>query len=321
MKKLLVLSSLLLIGLFSFSQKTFTDKQEAIRWLKETFAAHLIKEVSYKGGTYTAELTFSDDFMIFSTTIKKPFKGENELNVGETDSLNLADSFTCGQFKAAPGKLAVTCSSWSQKEIVYKTAYIPFEFPKGSELMLSIQEAFAIITKQNLEEWKVREKELKDAKFMKEIAENAKIVKELLPGITVFNSDSLQVNLLDYLKKNRTFNDKPTLVVTWANWCPPCMSHVDLILKDGLASSYNILLVNKDFNSNISKLKVKVAEHTPDYSKEVRLLFDNANQMEPIDKGGAPYFIWLDDQFVIKGSFAGYNIKLDAIKKVLLEIE
>jgi len=321
MKKILVFNFLLFIGLFSFGQQPFADKQAAISWLNETFAAHLIKDASYKGGTYTAELTFSDDLMLFSTTLKTPFKGENVLRVGETDSINLAYSITCNQFKSAPGNLAVTYTGQSKKGFVYKTAYIPFNFPKGSELPQSIQQAFAFIKQKMDEETKVREKELEEVKFREHLAENAAIASNLLPGISVFNGDSLNVNLLDYLKKNRTFNNKPTLLVTWANWCPPCIKQADNVMNSDLAANYNIVLVNKDINGTISNLKEKIAKHSPDYSKGVLVLFDIANQLAPLDKSSAPYFIWLDSQFVVKGAFLGYSISLDSIKKVLQEME
>lgn len=143
-----------------------------------------------------------------------------------------------------------------------------------------------------------------------------------LPDYEVFTFDSVKQNLRTYIRNNRTFKDKPTLMITWAaQWCKPCMRLIDSILNAGIALEYNIVLVDRDLASmNFSKLKQDISARTPNYNKSAMLLFDRTNELADMDGGQAPMFVWLDKDLKIVGTSGKFDLKAKTARSILSQI-
>ena len=138
----------------------------------------------------------------------------------------------------------------------------------------------------------------------------------------MFTSENTEVNIYAYLLEKRQYKTKPSLVITWGNWCPICIRKIDTLLNKDLALKYNIILINKQpTTGNLSVLLKNIANHIPDYNKDALLLFDKNNQMKDIDHDGTPFFLWLDTNLKVMSSFEGYNINIQKITEKLEEIK
>ena len=328
MLKSLILPFALLCECISFGQKTFTTEKQAISWLEKTFSTCLIVKVTDRSETYTTSYKLDSISLTFSTTEKVYYSGE-EPKKGETYRISFNDKLTITKRIDTPVSFLriegaeIRTSSGGRLRYTSDVGQldIPFNFSLENDLEKSIQNAFDCIRMTWIKEYEEYSKAYDEKKRKEEEKLKEKFAREGLRAFNVFTSDSLMVNLFDFVKSNRSFREKPTLLVTWSNlWCQPCMKIIDEFLNSGLATQYNIVLVNKDSGANLSKCKNKMAEHTPDYTKNVLSLFDLNSQLEPLDHNSAPFFIWLDKDLTIVSTKAGYGIKLTEILEKLAAI-
>ena len=351
MKKLFALTALLATTSFSFAQETFTSKQEAINYLKEAFSTYFIKTAVYK--TNDAEnIPFIYDFEIRERQIiiwrasgktasginkdkdvwqNMPYeKIEEMLRVDKSDVFKDLTGLAC---KPPFGGAFLTGSGEEISDRytgTYSTTVIfPFTLLKNKkdreQIMQSLFNAINLLSNEIKKETKIADREATDTKqklIAQETIDN-KIAYTYLPAYKIFTADDSITSFPEYIDKNRTFKNKPTLIVTWSNvYCRPCIKIIDALLNNGVALKYNIVLVNKeDDKTDFSALKTKISNHTPNYIKDAILLFDKNNQLEPIDKNGTPFFIWLDKNLKIVRSYAGYDISVTTINNILAEIE
>ena len=153
-------------------------------------------------------------------------------------------------------------------------------------------------------------------------ANDLKITGTFLKNYSLNNSENIGVNMHEFIEKNRRFKDKPTLVVTWAFWCPPCLAIIDKILKSDITANYNIAIVNRDGKTDYADIKSKISIRKTDYfTNDILFLIDRENQLEALDKNSAPMFIWLDKKLAIKGIYNSYDITISAINSMFQQIE
>ncbi len=145
----------------------------------------------------------------------------------------------------------------------------------------------------------------------------------VLPNYKVYTEDGIQKSLPDYIEKNRRFKDKPSLVMTWGYWCSPCIKRIDEILKADLAKKYNIFLINRDLESQLSTevFKLKWSKNSQSYTSDATVLFDRNAEFAPLDNNSAPVFIWLDKNLKMVNLYKSYAITVDLIGETLLDVE
>lgn len=330
-----------------FSQQTFSSKVDALAFLKESFAKNFIKEPVIVSNNNKA---FSYDYIINEEHLVIIIKTEGEttdkwVTVPYTD---ISEYYTLAKndyfkkvmglgFKAAFGESYGVSYGKPYKQYESGTAYtlkavFPFHFQKDEEKS-SVKNAVSIIAQENKAIAKASKKlsdniELKSKEDAEKVWENKqtiiekKIKGQLLPPYKMFTSENTEVNIYAYLLEKRQYKTKPSLVITWGNWCPICLRKIDTLLNKDLALKYNIILINKQpTTGNLSVLLKNIANHIPDYNKDALLLFDKNNQMKDIDHDGTPFFLWLDTNLKVMSSFEGYNINIQKITEKLEEIK
>jgi len=345
MKKLLAVILMMSCINLSFAQQTFTSKNDALEFVKEAFSKYFIKTTVYKKND-KKNISYNHDYEINDKRIIIIIeKAESDIkdsrytvpyeDMSEVFSLKKNEYFksiTGIGFKPGFGDVYYVGTGKEYKRFddnTYYAKYIsfPFEMKKGDNIIPSIINAINTISRENKAVAKAAQQK-SDATQQKQ-AEDVQLAFEQktkgtpLPQFEVFTSDSLKINLHDYIGQNRRFKDKPTLLVTWSNvWCKPCIKIIDTLLNSGLALKYNIVLINKESaNTDFSMLKKEIVNHTPDYNKDVLLLFDRNNQLEPIDENAAPCYFLLDRNLKIVRSRIGLTVKTPTISSMLSQIE
>lgn len=342
MKRILVICLLLSVGLYSYGQKSFNSKQEALDWLNEAFSKHFIKTTVFRQGD-EKRTAYKYEYEIGEKRLLIIKRTEGEISetrytlpyeeIDETYFLQKNDYFknsTGIGFKPAYGQSYIVSYGMEKKRFAENTGYatsagFPFDIRKNDPDINSIINAINRISREKKASVKTGLKAdpvLKDDSKNVQAFDDQKIKGTMLLPYKVFNSDNILVNLSEFLEKSRQHKDKPVLLITWAHWCNICIRQIDTILNNGLGSKYDIILVNKAGSEvGFAKLKEKIQLHTPDYNKDVILLFDRNNELVELDKNGAPFFLWMDKKLRIVSSFAGYSIKTETIISKLIEIE
>ncbi len=340
MKLIVILSFLVSVGHASFAQQSFTSKQDALTWLKEIFSKHFVKTTVYRPDDnnktpYSYQYEIGDkriliikkaDGQVTDTRYTVPYE-----DISETFILQKNDYFKSSTgigFKPLFGDSYVVSHDIEKKRFEDNTQYstsvgFPFEMGKGDLILASVINAIKTVARENKAIADKQKSDLALENERKKVpAVNNQKIKGTLPSYKVFTSQNELVNLYDYVEKNRAYKDKPTLLITWAHWCNICLRKIDTLLNNGLALKYNIILVNKDISeTGFASLKEKIQKHSPDYSKDVILLFDRNNQLAEFDENAAPLFLWLDNKLQIVKSFAGYAIQTKTITTMLQEIQ
>jgi len=351
MKKILSICLLMAATFIVNAQKTFSSKKEAIEFLKETLAANFVKTAvvgKYDGKifnkyNYYFDYELTDEYLkiykktesgdvddyyqnyrweLFKfedirgvTLIEKSTYYKNVIGVGFTSRYQ-------GDFQSGVGRTPGN----SRTENSQSYGQFPFNNANNIEVMGSLRNAIKAIVKEN--ENVATEKKRIDAEIA--LKRQKLLLKEnpageiFLPNFKVFTEAGLQEVLPDYIQNNKRFKDKPTLVMTWAyNWCNPCIKKIDEILKADLAKKYNVILVNRNSETEISfsDIRVRLATKSPKYTKDAIVLFDRNGQFAPLDNNSAPVFIWLDKNLKIVYVQPGYGFTVELIEEKLLEVE
>lgn len=329
--KTFILASFCLIVGLSFGQ----SKEDAINSLKETFAKYFIKTAIYKNNSENKDPHYYDYEITDKNILFRETSGEGEnlkitwtrvpyKDIEGIAPMKKSDYFkkvTALQFQPSYGNVFRTSHGQEFEDFQSYTKYIniPFNNSEDNTIIESMGAAITVIKKENLAEEKI-------AKVRGPI-DAAMAYENTLPGTSLqqfdmFTKDSSKVNLHDYIEKSRKFKEKPTLIIIYSNeYCPPCLIKIDSLLNNNQTLQYNIALINMDFSSDFTKLKKKITDHSPDYTKNVLLVFDRTDAMKTVHKNSAPMFLWLDKKMKIVGSQRGYKITTSTINAVLLEIE
>ncbi len=320
MKKSLSLLIFLAITTFSFAQQTFTSKEQALSFLKELFSENFIKTPLYKTNGNAKQVIYDyeirdSEIIIWTNNAENgaPLnKNKSNWYVIPYRDISVVNASPSTFRDTKSAELSVSFGSYSKNGFILRRRpdtlkwygnlliYFPLIIKKGDDkVLVSILNATTFIA-----------------------MDNGKIPYTELPPYIVFSSANSSIALSDFIDKNRRFKNKPTLIITWGNWCPPCIKIIDELLNKGAALKYNIVLVNKDAGqTDLSALLNQISNHTPDYNKDAILLFDKNNQLEPIDKNTAPLCIWLDKNLKIVRSYLGLEINATTINNILVEIE
>ena len=334
MKKIIIISFLLAIATFSFAQQTFTSKKEALNYLNQTFSKYFIKSEVQKqeeGKEYRLlyDYEITEIFIKIHTKYVNNFGKDVDYMIMKFGDINGVDLITKNEKLASYFKNSTALNfrskypSFQSRGSSNYSQMFPFELTKTDNVQASIIEAINTITREDKAIAKVAQQKIIEDDRLAFLNQEQEIKGKLLPNYEIFTSENIKINLRDYIDKNRPFKNKPLVLVTWSNkWCPICVIKIDSLLKSGVALNYNIVLVNKeDRKADFSVLKIEILNHTPNYNKDAILLFDKDNQLEPIDKNSAPFFIWLDKNLKIIRSFSGYAINVSTINNILAEIE
>jgi thiol-disulfide isomerase/thioredoxin len=360
MKKLLAIYFLLATTITINAQKTFTSKKEALEFLKETFEANFVKTAvvgkedgkKFNDYNWYYDYKLTDEYLIINRKSNdQPFDIENDpstqMKFKYINFVNTAKR--SNNFKNTPS-LVFFSKGFSSKSfgnrnigIQDKKTYridgidmpqyfvnIPFINAYDDEVPKSVNNAIEAITKEN--ENVATENKRINAETKKLESENAinkqkLLFKEkysVLPNYKVYTEDGLQKILPYYLESNRQFKDKPTLIMNWSyKWCPPCIRIIDEILKADLAKKYNVILVNRNDETEISfsDIRVLLANKSPGYTTDATVLFDRNDEFAPMDGNSVPLFLWLDKNLKIVDVHWGYDITTKLIGETLLEVE
>jgi thiol-disulfide isomerase/thioredoxin len=343
MKKLITICLLIATALTVDAQKTFSSKAEALGFLKETFSANFVKtavncKYSYDGKSFTSDNNYfgyeitdeylkinekrenkeGDDFVqvimrfediLYVKFVEKSIYFKNTLGIEFTSKYE-------GIFEGTRTSRGKTSSSYNS---------FPFNNANDIEVYRSIKNAFNTIVKENEKvttENKSLNAESEPKKLSLLIKQNANEYS-VLPNYKVYTEDGTQKALPDYILNNRRFKDKPTLVMTWGYWCNPCIKKIDEMLKADLAKKYNIFLINRDLESQLSTevFKLKWSKNSQSYTSDAIVLFDRNGEFAPMDNNSAPVFIWLDKNLKMVGLYKSYAITTELIGETLLEVE
>jgi hypothetical protein len=333
MKKLTTIF-LLISTIFTVNaQKTFTSKAEAFEFLKETFAANFVKtavncKYSYDGKSFTNDNNYFD-YEITDGSLKIYEKRERKDGDDSVNYLINFEDMSGLKFveKSIDFKNTLGIEFRSKYEGIFKGTQksrgsinrsyisIPFNNANDIEVYGSIENAFLAIFKEN------RKIEIENTKLL--IKQNATRYS-FLPSYKVYTEDGLPKVLPDYIEKNRRFIDKPTLVMTWGyNWCRACIQQIDAILKADLAKKYNVILVNRNSETEISfsDIRERLATKSPEYKTDALVLFDRNGEFDQMEGGNAPLLIWLDKNLKIVGIYNSYVISGKLIGRILSETE
>ncbi len=339
MKKIILLVFVAALSSFAFAQQTFSSKIDALQFLKLAFSQNFITGpviISNNNKVIKYNYKINDDHIII---IYKP-EDETEtwitvpyVDIAEFGTVPKNDYFkkiTGIGFKPAFGHSYSVSHGKEYKKYEGENLYtikavFPFDLKQGDIDMTSFFNAINTIVKANKAEKKIAGQKVDlvkqegDVKAYYQNAIDLKIEGTFLKHYSLYNSENLSVNMHDFIEKNRKFQDKPTLVITWSHtWCPPCLKRIDEMLGKGVALNYNVILVNKDGKTDYVDIKSKMSTRKTDYfTNEILFLIDRDNQLEPLDKMGAPIFIWLDKTMAIKGIHRSYDITPSAISMML----
>lgn len=351
--KVLTVVCFFLLSSIAFSQ----TREEAVNILKEAFSTRFVKtevvRVDESGG-YTYDYEITGSYIVIRSkftagedsdprnhhwtylpmeNIGAAFSSNAEFPVFKKTTSLIFTSAGSSIFKTGNGKIHL-------KGEIYATQQqkIPFKLGKDDPIVDVIMNAIKIIAVESAKETKIAEEKLNAEKRKKDTddlftTDNRlkQIAYYKLPSYEVFTSDSVKVNLATYMEKNRTYMDKPTLLVTFSSiWCGPCLKIIDSLLTSEAALKYNIVLVNRDeenpkkvanYSPSFSDIRKKIAARTPNYNEKAILLFDRNNQFEDIDNNSAPFFIWFDKKLNIIGTYNDLRINTPNIISTLDAID
>ena len=351
MKKILAICFLTAVTVTLNAQKTFTSKKEALDFLKETLSANFVKTAvigkedgkKFNDYNWYFEYKLTDEYLIvYRKSSDGPFGFSQKTDPSTQMKFNEI-SFVSGankskKFKNTPGLIFMNNGNpfgnrnkGIQEEMiinsyVHNLVNIPFNNANDEEVYKSVSNAIDAIAKENervATESKRQNAESESKKRTLLIKQNANEYS-VFPNYKIYTEDGTQKALPDYIEKNRRFKDKPTLVMTWAyNWCPPCIKKIDEILKADLAKKYNVILVNRNPETEISfpDIRVRLATKSPGYTTDAIVLFDRNGELAPMDANSAPIFLWLDKNLKIVGLYKSYAITTELIGETLLEVE
>ena len=352
MKKILTICLLMAATFIVNAQKTFSSKKEAIEFLKETFETNFVKTAvigRYDGidgkifnkYNYYFDYEFHDKFLVifhksdgdestyYQNTSWEKFRYEAIRDITllkkSTAYKNLIGvKFTSiydGEFSYGVGRASGTIRTRGTNS----NGSFPFNNANNIEIMGSIRNAIkAIATENKIAIDAAIETMPSNAAI--ELRKQKLLFKEsysVLPNYKVYTEDGIQKSLPDYIEKNRRFKDKPSLVMTWGYWCSPCIKRIDEILKADLAKKYNIFLINRDLESQLSTevFKLKWSKNSQSYTSDATVLFDRNAEFAPLDNNSAPVFIWLDKNLKMVNLYKSYAITVDLIGETLLDVE
>lgn len=140
------------------------------------------------------------------------------------------------------------------------------------------------------------------------------------PRYVLQDSTGKEFFLTDVIKKA----NKPAIVFTWAEWCPPCIRLFDSLVNSGINKDYSMVLIKKGPKENMGK-RYKLPRGFQ-WWEQVMFLFDNGSVTDTLDQGSVPLIFWTDAAGNITREHSGFDISvnnarqiLDAIKKQQLK--
>lgn len=108
-------------------------------------------------------------------------------------------------------------------------------------------------------------------------------------------------------------SEKPTLFVTWArDWCNPCISDIEEIIKLELYKKINIVLVNVEKNHKKAEVLNWINNNKPVWFKIFSLLQDGDRILEVYDKNSAPLYLLINK----KGEVLFRNLEFGEVYKI-----
>ncbi len=140
----------------------------------------------------------------------------------------------------------------------------------------------------------------------------------------VKTSTNKEVTLLNYLKSNRKFNDKPTLILTWFTFDHSGKKIIDSLIANNTYKKYNIVIINrnaKKFYEKNSEFIIKTSNENPLYAKYLISLFDFQSDLSFKDREATPMLFWLDKDLNIVTSTVTNEITINKIENILSLID
>lgn len=339
MKKSIFCIRLLLFGaLFSFSNSIgFSQSKEiAISNLKTNFENYFVKTPVYRDSkesksAFTYDYLITDQYIAIKCTeagvteakwttmfykdIEEFKSGESNFYFKKQTNLLVNSNYALNFGSASMASFDLTKAFKNNTTF----AMIPFNFTNDPTVLNALNSDLEIIKKVMKSEEKLKQDQKKDSLLR---LEDEKMKALPFHSYKVFTLDSSQVNLKEYMQKNRKFADKPTLVLFYGfGWCSPCLSKMDSIIQTGVTLKYNLVFLNIDATSDFSDIKSKVISKNAKYEKEAILVFDRNDETKEVHHHQAPTYLWLDAELNVRAFRNGVKINLPQIERIFQSIE
>lgn len=130
---------------------------------------------------------------------------------------------------------------------------------------------------------------------------------KIIPKVHLMDFITGKELALDSILKERKFNMKPTLLITWTSFWNPVIKKIDSLVGLGICDIYNLVLVRKSYDSSSFLLN----DH-PGWKKAI-ILSDNTDELGVVDNGSGPLIWWIDNNNNIVASGRTHNISSNAI--------
>ncbi|MBG7610980.1 hypothetical protein IU405_01815 [Polaribacter sp. BAL334] len=133
-----------------------------------------------------------------------------------------------------------------------------------------------------------------------------------------------EVAFINYIRTDRKFKNKPTLVFTWFTFDRRGKKILDSLATSTVFKKYNIVAINCNSKRNYEKdsdFILKTSNENPLYDKNLISLFDFQSELTFEDRQAAPMLFWLDKDLKIVGSTVTSGITINQIESLLSLVE
>lgn len=128
------------------------------------------------------------------------------------------------------------------------------------------------------------------------------------PRYRLTDSTGKEFLLNDVIKKA----NKPAIVFTWAEWCPPCVRLFDSLVQQNVHKEYSLVLIKK----GLKETNLRIPKGFRWWEQAI-FLFDKESVTDTLDRGSVPLVFWTDANGNIIREHSGFNISVQNIKQVL----
>ncbi|MET0461760.1 MAG: hypothetical protein ABW007_01345 [Chitinophagaceae bacterium] len=135
-----------------------------------------------------------------------------------------------------------------------------------------------------------------------------------IPDMPVQDGNGNKFKLADYIRNNRPYPDKPTLIYTWFTFCSACARQVDSMAATGFGDRYNVVtLLLKHTSSSKPETKsleeyIKGNKEKRDWNKFMNLVSDDTLADRHLWNGTTtPLFLFADKNMKIYHHFVSLS--------------
>lgn len=135
------------------------------------------------------------------------------------------------------------------------------------------------------------------------------------PKYPLLDSMGNETLLTDAIKKA----NKPAVIFTWAEWCPPCIRLFDSLVQNGINKTFSLVLIKKGTKEDMGK---KFRLHRDfKWWPQTLFLFDPKSATDTLDNGSVPLILFTDASGNIIREHSGFDMSTTTISNMLTAIK